>query len=231
LDVFLVGALLVWAFRAFPKNSPVRFGAVLSTAFLFSEALIGAGLVLLERVAKNASGYWSSAHQLNTLALLGSIALTVWWSTGRRRLTSQSPHTWMVVVSLAAVALLAVTGVIAALGNTLFPAASLAQGLAQDLDPASSIFLRLRILHPAIALCTAVWLLYFATQAGRRAWPLVAVLGAQLLVGLANLLLLAPVWAQIVHLLLADVLWIALVLVSAGLLEEAPAKVSAAAGR
>lgn len=84
LDVFLVGALLVWAWRIFPKGSPVRLGAVLSTVFLIVEALIGAGLVLLERVAKNASGYWSTAHQLNTLALLGSIALTVWWSTGRR---------------------------------------------------------------------------------------------------------------------------------------------------
>lgn len=126
----------------------------------------------------------------------------------------------MVVVSLGAVALLAVSGVIAALGNTLFPAASLAEGLAQDLDPASSIFLRLRILHPAIALCTAVWLLYVATQVGRRAWTMVAILGAQLVLGLVNLLLLAPVWAQILHLLLADMLWISLVMLSAEMLEE-----------
>lgn len=222
IDGILVFVMLAWAFRKFSKGSPVRLGAVLAAVFVVSEGLIGAGLVLLKQVAKNASGYWSTAHQLNTLALVGAVALTVWWSTGRRRLTARSPHLTTVLVSLSAVALLAVSGVIAALGNTLFPAASLAAGVAQDLDSASHIFLRLRVFHPVIALCTAVWLLYVARQAGRRAWAMVGILGAQLVLGLVNLLLLAPVWAQILHLLLADLLWVSLVFLSAELL-EAPA--------
>jgi heme A synthase len=46
----------------------------------------------------------------------------------------------------------------------------------------------------------------------------------QLLVGVVNVLLLAPVWLQLVHLLLADLLWIALVLLSTrALAASAPA--------
>ena len=40
--------------------------------------------------------------------------------------------------------------------------------------------------------------------------------------GLLNLVLLAPVWMQIVHLLLADVVWVALVLLAARALALAP---------
>src|ERR1051326_2451674 len=121
IDVFLVAVLAGWAFRAFPRGNPVRAGATLSAVFLVTEALIGAGLVLLERVAKNASGYWSTAHQLNTLALLASLTLTTFW-IGNGKLRIRGPAAWMAGASLLAVALLAVTGVIAALGNTLFPA-------------------------------------------------------------------------------------------------------------
>src|SRR5207245_1837647 len=103
---------------------------------------------------------------------------------------------------------LGVSGVIAALGDTLFPAQSLAQGLAQDFDPAASFFLKLRLLHPVIAVATAVWLLFYATssmaqrpEVSRTARTLTSLLGAQILLGAVNLLFLAPVWAQILHLL------------------------------
>ena len=47
----------------------------------------------------------------------------------------------------------------------------------------------------------------------------------QLAVGLANVALLAPVWMQIVHLLLADLLWIAFVLTAVRALpSQAPLK-------
>ena len=34
--------LLIWAFRAYPKRHPVRFGAVASAVFIILEALVGA---------------------------------------------------------------------------------------------------------------------------------------------------------------------------------------------
>jgi heme A synthase len=42
----------------------------------------------------------------------------------------------------------------------------------------------------------------------------------QLLAGLINVVLLAPVWLQLVHLLLADLIWIGLVLFSANTLSS-----------
>jgi heme A synthase len=238
IDLALVALLVVWAFRAFPRGHPVRLGAALSAIFLMSEALLGASLVLLEHVAKNAStsrAYSLTAHLLNTLTLLACLTLTAWWGMGKPAVRPRGRPGWMAGVSLASVMVLGVSGAIAALGDTLFPARSLAAGLAQDLDPAANIFLRLRLLHPVMAAGAAVWLLYYALSCAARrrdlqvrAWLLMGVLGAQIAAGAANLLLLAPVWMQMVHLLLADLVWISLVLLCAGMLEDRslPPKVS-----
>ena len=225
IDLALVAVLLVWSFRAFPRRHPARLGAALSAVFLVTEALLGAALVLLEHVAANASAnraYSLSTHLVNTLTLLACLTLTAWWATGKPAVAARGPGLWMAAVSLAAVMLLGVSGAIAALGDTLFPAHSLAAGLAQDLDPAASIFVRLRLFHPMIAACVAAWLaFYLASSASRRPaarpWAVTAasLLGLQLLAGAANLLLLAPVWMQLLHLLIADLLWISLVLLSA----------------
>ena len=134
---------------------------------------------------------------------------------------------WMAAASLALVMILGVSGAIAALGDTLFPARSLAEAFAQDFDPASSIFVRLRVLHPVIAALTGTWLVFYAVAtAGRRrdlrprAWLLLALVGAQVAAGVTNLLLRAPVWMQMLHLALADALWITLVILCAGVLKS-----------
>ncbi len=224
LDSVLVFALLIWAFRVFPRNHPVRLGATLSAVFLVTEALFGAALVKLEHVANDKSaahGYWLSAHLVNTLTLLACLALTAWWGMGKPAIRPRGRAAWMAAVSLAVVVVLGVSGAIAALGDTLFPARSLAAGFAQDFDPAASIFVRLRLLHPMIAAGAAIWLLYFGMASGaaptvRHAVRIMlACLGAQVLAGIANLLLLAPAWMQLIHLLLADLLWISLVLLCA----------------
>jgi heme A synthase len=241
LDMALVALLVLWAFRAFPRQHPVRFAATLSALFLVTEALLGATLVLLQHTAKNASvtrGYSLSTHLINTLTLLACLTLTAWWSTERPAPITSRPRrrsVWMAGISLASVVVLGVSGAIAALGDTLFPASSLAAGLAQDLDPAAHIFLRLRLFHPLIAAAVGAWLLFYAVSAASRrpdvagrAWSLVALLAAQILAGVMNLLLLAPVWIQIVHLLLADLLWIMLVLLAAAMLTASASNPSGA---
>ena len=233
IDLALVALLLVWAFRAFPRLHPVRLGAVLSAIFLMTEALIGAALVLLEHVAKNQSsarGYSLSLHLINTLTLLACLTLTAWWAMGKPPVRVAGRPAWMAAGSLALVMILGVSGAIAALGDTLFPARSLAEAFAQDFDPASSILVRLRVLHPVIAVVAGTWLvLYAVATAGRRpdlrplAWLLLCLVGAQLAAGTVNLLLRAPVFMQMLHLLLADALWISLVLLCAGILKSDPA--------
>lgn len=230
IDLAMVALLVVWAFRVFPRFHPVRLGAVLSGIFLMTEALIGAALVLLEHVAKNQSsarGYSLSLHLINTLTLLACLTLTAWWAMGKPPVRVAGRAGWMAAGSLALVMILGVSGAIAALGDTLFPARSLAEAFAQDFDPASSIFVRLRVLHPIIAALTGTWLvLYAVATAGRRpdlrprAWLLLGLVGAQLAAGAVNLLLRAPVFMQMLHLLLADALWISLVLLCAGILKS-----------
>ncbi len=225
LDGPLVLLLLWWAFRAFPKAHPARLGAVLSGIFLVTEALLGAALVKLGHVANNASpmrAYSDSAHLVNTLTLLACLTLTAWWGAGRPAVRVHGRDGWLAGISLAVVVVLGISGAITALGDTLFPVHSLADGFAQDLDPASSIFLRLRVFHPMIAAGAAAWLAFYAAGSGHArpavrpfAWAVGAVLVAQMAAGLLNLALLAPVWMQLVHLLLADLLWIALVLLCA----------------
>jgi heme A synthase len=228
IDVALVVLLLIWAFRSFPKFHPARLGATLSGIFLFSEALIGAALVKLEHVARNPStarGYSLSAHLLNTLTLLACLTLTAWWGMGKPRFRMRGREAWLAAISVGLVAVLGISGAIAALGDTLFPAKSLAEGFAQDLDPAANIFLRLRLLHPMLAAAVAGWLIFYAATgmaaARKQAMLVGAALMLQLTAGTLNLLLLAPVPMQMIHLLLADLLWIALVMLCASRLAKA----------
>jgi heme A synthase len=228
LDLALVAGLVLWAFRAYPRRHAVRLWAVLSAVFLGTEALIGAALVLLEHTARNASSaraYSLSAHLINTLTLLACLTLTAWWGMGMPAVRMRGKTAWMAAASLAGFAVLGVSGAIAALGDTLFPAQSLAAGLAQDLDPAASIFLRLRMFHPPIAVAVGAWLLYYAAWSARRypeargrAWGMAALVFLQFLAGMVNIAMLAPVWMQMIHLLLADALWVALVVLCAPVL-------------
>ena len=113
------------------------------------------------------------------------------------------------------------TGAIAALGDTLFPSRSLAEGLRADVDPAAHYLVRLRVLHPVLVILAGIYLsgMVWAVARARpaaltslwgRAVTLLVLL--QLVVGITNLFLLAPTSVQLVHLLVADVLWIATVI-------------------
>jgi heme A synthase len=127
----------------------------------------------------------------------------------------------MAGATLGMVVLLGMTGVITALGDTLFPARSFAEGFARDFDSTAHFFVRLRVWHPALAAIAGLWILYYAStllrSAPRLAVIVIAALLAQILAGVSNLLLAAPVWLQMIHLLLADTLWISLVLLTASI--------------
>lgn len=230
-----VVALLVTAFIGLPRGHRARRGAVLSTIFIFGEALIGAGLVLFELVAHEASmkrGLSMILHLCNTFLLLGALALTAWWASTEGKAASardgeqdRAPLVLRVTVALAlgSVLVLGASGAVAALGDTLFPARSLREGIAQDFSPMAHAFMRLRVLHPVLALGTGVLVLGAAglvrtlstsVRAKRFARLVTILFAAQFAAGLVNLSLLAPIAMQLVHLLLADATWIALVLMA-----------------
>lgn len=237
LAMVLAVVLCVWGLRAHAKGHPVRKAAVFSLVFMLTEAAVGAGLVLFKMVAGNESlarAWWMAAHLINTFLLVGAMALTCWWAGGRERLTwrQQGLTGWLVAGSLLGLLVLGVSGAIAALGDTLFPASSLAEGFRQDVSPTAHLFLRLRVLHPLLATLVGALVVFSAAtvarlrpspEVKRAALQLGVLYALQLVAGLVNLVLLAPVWMQLVHLLLADGVWIVLVRLSAaGLAQGAP---------
>ena len=234
IDGILVLILVVWAFRAFPRGHTVRLGATLSGIFLITESLLGAMLVKLEHVASNPSSAraWSlSLHLINTLTMMACLALTAWWASGRPAIRVRGRDGLLTVLTLALIVVLGISGVIAALGDTLFPSKNFMEGWARDFDASANIFVRLRIWHPVIAAIAGTWTLYYAGTAALRRpdlrTPAAFVIGAlvnQILAGITNLLLAAPVWMQLLHLLLADLLWISLVLFGAALLAVVPSR-------
>lgn len=205
-------ALCFWAFRAFPPQHGVRRAALWSAGLLLAEALLGAGLVLFNYVDRDASAgraVYLSLHLVNTQLLLAALALTAWLAGPH----PSGPRSHLFAAALPLTVLVSITGVIAALGDTLFPAASLSAGLAADLSSSAHFLVRLRVFHPVLAVSTGLYILLASIWLRAVRTALLAVL--QLAAGGLNLLLLAPVWLQLAHLLLADVLWIALVLVAA----------------
>lgn len=234
IALVLVLALAVLCVRRLPKRDRARRGAVLSGVFMIGEALIGAGLVLFELVAHDTSMKRALSmvlHLGNTFFLLASLSLTAWWLShgelapvvARPRAKGDTLLRAALAIALGGVLLLASSGAIAALGDTLFPARSLREGLAQDLSPMAHAFVRLRMLHPMIALATGVVVLATAGLVRMlRPDPRVVTLSrlatilfvVQFVAGLINVTLLAPVPMQLVHLLLADATWIALVLMA-----------------
>ena len=224
--------LAVWGWKAYPAKHPARRWAMLSLVFMLTEALIGAALVLLGHVARNESVgrvFSLSTHLINTFLLLASLALTAWWSRrsfeGRsyedrpEKLTRQG---WgQLAIGIVATVLVAMAGVITALGDTLFPAHSLTEGIAEDFAATANFLIRLRVIHPALAVTAAIYLAvialrqFRATHAGALktlSATLLVLLGAQVVMGTLTFLLKAPLAMQLAHLLIADGLWITLVL-------------------
>jgi len=237
-----VVALLGWTWRACRPGDPARTGAVLSLTFMLTEAAVGAGLVLFQLVADNASAaraMFMAVHLLNTFVLLACIALTAWWLSGGSPIRLDGRRSTALAVAGGCAALLVVSssGAVAALGDTLFPSRTLSQALAADLSATSHLLIRLRVLHPVLAASTAVALFWLAPWLARGRGQVPARLArlvvwlaiGQIALGFANVVLLAPVWLQLAHLTIADLIWIGFVLLGASALgEELPIAASAA---
>lgn len=238
LSILLIAVLAVWAFRVYPKGHRVRHAAVWSGFFIFTEALIGAGLVLFSLVAHNDSvaRVWShGAHLVNTFLLIMVLTLTAWWASGGKpmRLRGHGSVGALLGVALLGTLLLGATGAITALGDTLFPSATLGAGIAQDFSATSNFLTRLRLIHPVLAITLGVYIVVVARLVSamrpnpdtrRFAQVLIGLFGVQFVIGMANVGLLAPIWMQLIHLFVADLVWITLVLLGASsmLADEQP---------
>ncbi len=227
-------ALVVWAYRDRSLSDQARRGALSVLGMVLVEAAIGAALVLFRWVAHDRSlerAIVMPIHLVATLLLLGCCAATAWWGGGGRtvRWRGQGSLSWVLGGALLGMALLGVTGAITALGDTLFPAKSLAEGWHQKFAPGAHFLQTLRIVHPIMAVAVGV---YVAVAAGtamrlrptpaveRAAHVVLAFFLGQIGLGMLNLHLLAPIWMQVVHLFAAYGLWVALVILTFTTLSE-----------
>jgi heme a synthase len=236
IDSILVLALLVWTWRRTVHGHLARWAAGATIFLTVTEGALGAVLVKFGLTAESRSPLRApieALHLSNTLLLLAALAMTAHF-LGRRmgcrwrdiRISSPIGTT----VGMISVMIVGVTGSLAALGDTLFPATSLGNSLRQDfagqLSGESSWLLRWRWTHPTVAILASIFLIWLLIRAARRGGPwdnrrlsalVVALLAAQYVLGALDVWLLAPVWMQVIHLLGADVLWTALVVLTARL--------------
>lgn len=229
IDLLAVVGLVVWVFSGTAKRHLARVAAVVSLIFILNEALIGALLVLLGMTADNQSvarAVYLGLHLTNTLLMLGAMALTAHFLSRRRGFMRGSVEVRSIGLTLAGIITILVTGVtgsLAALADTLYPSTSLRAAFLQDFSAHSNWMLRLRWLHPAAAVLAGAFVLALIVLGMRNAanrklaTTLAALLLIQYTLGVADLMLLTPLSMQILHLLGADLLWIALIVLAARL--------------
>ncbi len=224
----LVAVLIAWTFLAQAPGARARKAALWSGLLLLTEALLGAVLVLggyVEHNASDARVLVQCVHFSNTLLLLGALSLAWWWQRPRPPLSfAAAAPRGLALGAIALMVLTGATGSVAALADTLFPSTSLRSALLADLAPSSPLLIRMRWMHPAastgVFLLTALLAMRIGRQRGRVLWALLA---SQLLLGLADVLTLAPTTLQVAHLLGADLLWIALVVTASDVVQAARA--------
>lgn len=229
--LMLLAWLVLRVFRTTSPGRPVRKAAVLSGVGIISESLIGAVIVLYEWVENDASlarAISVPVHLVNTLVLLAGLTLVVYWLDRDRQVRLDRPHARAIFGFGAGMLLIAATGAVTALADTLFPSESVIEGITEDFSATASWFTRLRVLHPVFAILIGVsaarWVrsnVWDVDGSGRTAArAVVAIVFVELVVGVVNVWTLTPIAIQLIHLLLADVLWIAWVWLGAELLTD-----------
>ncbi|MEX1279205.1 MAG: COX15/CtaA family protein [Acidimicrobiia bacterium] len=223
--IALIAVLGLWwaVRRRYASGTPERRFAFWSVVAILGEAAIGAWLVLAELVAEDdsvARAISVPLHLVNTLLLLGVLTLLAWRLTTGRSIAWQGPHRRHLVIGAIGLLVLGATGSITSLAGYLFPAESLAEGIAADLS-AEHFLTTLRVVHPFVAVGATWYLIWFANRVSRETTTARLVSNlvvAQFAVGVLNIVFLDALWLALVHLLLADLLWIAWVVLGADLL-------------
>ena len=232
LSFFAVLGLLVWTFRGTVRGHLARAAAVASVAFTLIEAVLGALLVKLGYTAQSQAPHrpaFLALHLTNTLLLLAALTLTAHLLSRRKGFLSGSVRLvapFGALASVLVVMVVGVTGSLAALGDTLFPATSLGLALAQDFSATSGWLVRWRWTHPTVAFVASIFLIWLLVRAAQRSthWDnrglsalVLLLLAGVYVLGLLDVVLLAPLWVQVAHLLAADSLWASLVVLTARL--------------
>ena len=219
--VLLVVTLIIFAkTRKFRKESLVRKVTNYLTFFVIFEALIGAVIVIFEWVGLNSSLPRIIAvpiHLVNTFGLLGSYAILYKiLQDDLQNIKNMFNKNFLLISSL--FLLSGATGSITALADVLFPSASFVEGFLADFDRTSEVLTRLRILHPIISSTLSIVLYVYATGIRKKynvsVKPLQTLILIAVFLGVINVLSNIVLPLSILHLAIADFLWISYIYVS-----------------
>jgi len=220
--ILLIITLIIFV-KSFKDEVPILQKKIIwfLTFFVLLEALIGAVIVIYEWVGLNSSPPRIIAvplHLVNTFGLLGTYTLLF-------HLTKNSKTNLInffdrgFKIGLFLFLLSGTTGSIAALADAIFPSESFIAGLAEDFDSKSQILTRLRILHPLFASALSVYL-YSEANRLQSEYKVIAkniklLIFLGVFLGVLNVVSNIILPLSILHLLIADLLWIVYVYLSA----------------
>ena len=213
---FLLIITLIIFIKSFKDKVPVLQKRIiwLLTFFVLLEALIGAVIVIYEWVGLNSSSPRIIAvplHLLNTFGLLGTYTL-LFHLTKNKKNSLNNFFDRGFKIGLCLFLLSGATGSIAALADVIFPSESFIAGLAADFDSNSELLTRLRILHPIVATALSIYLYSEANRLQKeyriltKNIKVLVFLGV--LLGLLNVVSNIILPLSILHLLIADLLWV-----------------------
>jgi len=219
--LLLVVTLIIFSkTRKFQKGSLVKSVTNYLTFFVIFEAIIGAIIVLFEWVGLNSSLPRIVAvpiHLVNTFGLLGCYAILYKIIEDDLKEIKSIFNKNFILISLLFL-LSGATGSITALADVLFPSASFIEGFLEDFDKTSEALTRLRILHPIISSALSVVLYVYSTRINKKYGVNVKLLKTfvivAVLLGVFNVISNIVLPLSILHLAIADFLWISYIYVS-----------------
>lgn len=233
LAVLGVIAMFMFAVRLYEKGHRVRNAAAASLGLLLFESVLGALLIVFAWVDQDASigrMIVVPIHLLNTYILVGALTLTAWWSSGNPGPTKPVDGQMKRSLALGAAGLLVIgaVGALNALADSLYPAESFLSGVSAEFSGDAPWLLQVRIFHPLIAIGVGLGVAYLVMRLAPTATSRTKRLGSavgglivvQLFIGLVNVMLAAPLETQVIHLAIADAIWIVYLIFGASLLGE-----------
>lgn len=232
--ILSVLAIIKWSKNKTAQNKLILRMSFASLLFIIVEGILGGLLVLTGNTAANwtpTRPFWMAAHLINTFTLIAILALTAWFASGGKPFSlikADRKILLLILLGTLGIFIVGMSGSIAALSSMLFPSSTLSEGIAKDFSATSHYILRLRIFHPILSILTGVFLIFLAGHLRKtdeqnpqtRRWTniLSVIVLFQFASGAITLLTLAPIVLQLIHLFLADAVWISFVLMTASFL-------------
>lgn len=228
---FGVLAIFILVRRQFEKDHRLRRAVFAGGVLLIIESLLGASLVIFGWVEFDASIarlIVVPLHLLNTFMLVGAFAMVAYFASGGGgfRVDLSTTRDRLVIGGLGVILTIGATGALNALADTLIRSDALHIADPGEFLVTEPVLTQIRAIHPFVAIVggLALYMMvrYLAAGAtGLVKWLALAIQGiiwVQFILGMVNIALEVPLETQLIHLFVADVLWIAFVLLGAHLL-------------